>query len=111
MYASAGDSELKEKAEGLVAQLADCQKAHQNGYLSAFPEEFFDRLREGRQVWAPFYTYHKIMAGLLDMYVHCGNDQALAVAEGMARMGRPLAGEHQRRAHAANPANRIRWHE
>jgi len=84
MYSSAGDHELKEKADGLVAQLADCQKAHQNGYLSAFPEEFFDRLREGRQVWAPFYTYHKIMAGLLDMYVHCGNDQALAVAEGMA---------------------------
>jgi hypothetical protein len=85
MCASAGDSELKEKAEGIVGQLADCQKAHQNGYLSAFPEEFFDRLREGRPVWAPFYTYHKIMAGLLDMYVHCGNDQALAVAEGMAR--------------------------
>ena len=84
MYASAGDSELKEKADGIVIQLADCQKAHQNGYLSAFPEEFFDRLREGRPVWAPFYTYHKIMAGLLDVYVHCGNDQALAVAEGMA---------------------------
>ena len=84
MHSSAGDQELKEKADGLVAQLADCQKAHQDGYLSAFPEEFFDRLREGRQVWAPFYTYHKIMAGLLDMYAHCGNDQALAVAEGMA---------------------------
>jgi hypothetical protein len=84
MYASAGDSELKDKANALVTQLADCQKAHQNGYLSAFPDEFFDRLREGRPVWAPFYTYHKIMAGLLDMYVHCGNDQALAVAEGMA---------------------------
>jgi DUF1680 family protein len=85
MYASAGDDELKQKADGLVAQLADCQKALQNGYLSAFPEEFFDRLREGRNVWAPFYTYHKIMAGLLDMYVHCGNDQALSLAEGMAR--------------------------
>jgi DUF1680 family protein len=84
MYASAGDGELKDKAEGLVAQMAECQKAHQNGYLSAFPEELFDRLREGRQVWAPFYTYHKIMAGLLDVHVHCGNDQALAVAEGMA---------------------------
>ena len=84
MYASAGDGELKNKADGLVAQMAECQKAHQNGYLSAFPEELFDRLREGRQVWAPFYTYHKIMAGLLDVYVHCGNDQALAVAEGMA---------------------------
>jgi hypothetical protein len=85
MYASAGDGELKDKANALVTQLADCQKAHQNGYLSAFPEEFFDRLRERRPVWAPFYTYHKIMAGLLDVYVHCGNDQALALAEGMAR--------------------------
>jgi len=84
MYSSAGDQELRDKAVGIVSQLADCQKAHRNGYLSAFPEEFFDRLREGRPVWAPFYTYHKIMAGLLDMYVHCGNDQALAVAEGMA---------------------------
>ena len=84
MYASAGDRDLKDKADAIVAQLADCQKAQQNGYLSAFPEEFFDRLREGRKVWAPFYTYHKIMAGLLDMYAYCGNDQALAVAESMA---------------------------
>jgi DUF1680 family protein len=84
MYASAGDTELKDKANGMVSELAKCQKAHQNGYLSAFPQEFFDRLREGRRVWAPFYTYHKIMAGLLDMHVHCGNDEALSVAEGMA---------------------------
>ena len=85
MYASAGDGELKDKAGALVAQLAECQKAHQDGYLSAFPEEFLDRLREGRRVWAPLYTYHKIMQGLLDQFVHCGNDQALAVAEGMAQ--------------------------
>ncbi len=84
MYASAGDDDLKTKADEMVSQMADCQKALRNGYLSAFPEDFFDRLREGRHVWAPFYTYHKIMAGLLDMYVLCGNDQALAVAEGMA---------------------------
>ena len=83
MYAGAGDDELKVKADAMVAQLADCQKALLDGYLSAFPEEFFDRLREGRKVWAPFYTYHKIMAGLLDMYALSGNDQALAVAEGM----------------------------
>ena len=44
----------------------ECQQP--NGYLSAFPEEFFDRLRADRPVWAPFYTYHKIMAGLLDMH-------------------------------------------
>jgi len=84
MYASMGDSELKEKAESMVAQLAACQKAHVDGYLSAFPKEFFDRLRQGRDVWAPWYTYQKIMAGLLDMCVYCGNDQALDMAERMA---------------------------
>ena len=44
----------------------------------------FERLVEGKPVWAPFYTYHKIMAGLLDMYVLTGNTDALKVAEGMA---------------------------
>src|SRR6202012_5028735 len=55
------------------------------GYLSAYPTELFDRLSQGREVWAPFYTYHKIMAGLIDMYQLTGNTDALAVAEGMAQ--------------------------
>jgi DUF1680 family protein len=83
-FASTGDDELKSKADALVAELGKCQEAHKNGYLSAFPVEFFDRLRQGRRVWAPFYTYHKIMAGLLDMHTHCGNAQALEMAERMA---------------------------
>jgi uncharacterized protein len=40
---------------------------------------------EGKPVWAPFYTYHKIMAGLLDMYLLTGNTDALKVAEGMGQ--------------------------
>lgn len=84
MYAATGDEGLKRKADALVADLAACQKANGNGYLSAFPISFFDRLREGKPVWAPFYTLHKILAGHLDMYVHTGNEQALATAEGLA---------------------------
>lgn len=84
MYSATGDVELKEKANALVTSLAACQKALNSGYLSAFPEEHFDRLREGRRVICPFYKYHKTMAGLLDMYVHCGNDEALDVVVGMA---------------------------
>ena len=53
--------------------------------LSAFPTDLFDHLAQGKPVWAPFYTYHKIMAGLLDMYALTGNSDALQVAEGMAR--------------------------
>ncbi|MGB6393543.1 MAG: beta-L-arabinofuranosidase domain-containing protein [Candidatus Acidiferrales bacterium] len=84
-YATSGDSTLRSNGEAVVDQLAKCQKAMQNGYLSAFPETFFDRLSEGQPVWAPFYTLHKILAGNIDMYTYCGNEQALANAEGLAQ--------------------------
>lgn len=83
-----GDGELAARGEAIVAELAKCQRVRGNGYLSAFPEEFFDRLREGRRVWAPFYTLHKIMAGLLDMHTLCGSTVALEVVEGMAEWTR-----------------------
>ena len=84
MYASTGDEDLNKNAALVVSELAKCQTSMKSGYLSAFPIEFFDRLRERQEVWAPFYTIHKIMAGLLDMYVYCGNEQALDTAEKMA---------------------------
>ena len=54
-------------------------------YLSAFPPDLFEKLAQDKPVWAPFYTYHKIMAGLLDMYLYTGNTDALQIAEGMAQ--------------------------
>jgi DUF1680 family protein len=84
MYTSSGDEDLKRNANLVVAELGKCQAALKSGYLSAFPVEFFDRLRERQQVWAPFYTIHKIMAGLLDMYVYTGNEQALNMVQKMA---------------------------
>jgi DUF1680 family protein len=84
LAAGLGDEAVKARGNVMVAELAKCQQAIGNGYLSAFPMEFFDRLREGKRVWAPWYTLHKIMAGLLDMYTHCGNAQALDVLKGMA---------------------------
>ena len=86
MYAATGDERIKAKADAIVSGLAECQKAlGRSGYLSAFPETFFDRVESVRQVWAPYYTIHKIMAGLVDMFEFCGNGQALDVVEGMAR--------------------------
>jgi hypothetical protein len=85
MYASTGDQEVKAKGGYMVAELAKCQQRLTGGYLSAFPTEFFDRLNARQQVWAPFYTVHKIMAGMLDMYQHCDNKQALDVLQGMAK--------------------------
>jgi len=84
MYASTGNVELKQKVDYIVGELAKCQEAlpskgYNAGYLSAFPESFIERAEQGKKVWAPWYTLHKIMAGLLDAYEYCGNKQALDV--------------------------------
>jgi len=102
LWASTGDKEAKAKGDEIVAELAKCQEKLGGGYLSAFPLSLFDRLDKlsGRPPvsrdtatpppvsetlpWAPFYTLHKIMAGLFDMYSLAGNQQALKVLEGMA---------------------------
>ena len=85
MSASTGNDRIKANADYVVAELAKCQKAlGPSGYLSAYPEEFFDRVFSVRRVWAPFYTLHKIMAGLVDMYEQTGNAQALETVEKMA---------------------------
>jgi len=79
-YASAGDGELKHRGDMLVKGLAQCQaRLNQGGYLSAYPASFYDRLQKGENVWAPFYTMHKLLAGLYDMHVHAGSAQALTV--------------------------------
>jgi hypothetical protein len=84
-WAATGDEELRRKADAIVAELSRCQDAlGPTGYLSAFPEEFIDRVVEEKKVWAPWYTLHKIMAGLLDMSTLAGNRQALEVVEKMA---------------------------
>ncbi|WP_245730282.1 beta-L-arabinofuranosidase domain-containing protein [Micromonospora pallida] len=86
--ANTGDAELAAKGARLVAALAECQVAAAKtgstpGYLSAFPETAFDDIEAGKNVWAPYYTIHKIMAGLLDQHVLLGNAQALTVLLGM----------------------------
>jgi uncharacterized protein len=83
--AGSGNADLKNRGNEMVGGLNACQKKNPQGYLSAYPTDLFEHLVEGKPVWAPFYTYHKIMAGLLDMYTLTGNTDALQVVEGMAR--------------------------
>ncbi|MEF8787886.1 MAG: beta-L-arabinofuranosidase domain-containing protein, partial [Planctomycetota bacterium] len=83
-YAGTGNEMMKEKAQKAVAGLEQCQQAlDKGGYLSAFPESLVDRALNREDVWAPFYTLHKVFAGLLDVYRYCGSDRALRVAKGM----------------------------
>jgi len=83
--AGSGNTVLKARGDELVSGLAACQKKIGTRYLSAYPTELFERLAQGKPAWAPFYTYHKIMAGLLDMYQLTGNTDALQTAEDMGQ--------------------------
>ena len=76
-------SPLRQKADSIVDGLAEVQQHYGTGYLSAFGEGLIDRNIQGKSVWAPFYTLHKILQGLIDQYRLCGNEKALAVARGM----------------------------
>ncbi|MPY56109.1 glycoside hydrolase family 127 protein [Streptomyces spongiae] len=88
-HAGTGESAYAAKGRALVSALAECQRAapaagFTRGYLSAFPESVFDQLEAGGKPWAPYYTLHKIMAGLLDQYRLSGNREALDVLREMA---------------------------
>jgi hypothetical protein len=92
MYASTGDPAMKARTDYLVSELAKCQAASpaagfNAGYLSAFPESYINDLISQSQnsyFSVPWYTLHKVMAGLLDTYQHTGNTQALTVLTNLA---------------------------
>lgn len=72
---------LKERVDYIIDELAACQDANGNGYVSAFPTSFLDRVENGQAVWVPWYTIHKILAGLVTAAEYGDNEKALQVAE------------------------------
>lgn len=60
MWASTHNVDLQEKMSAVVSALSDCQNKIGTGYLSAFPPELFDRFESLKEVWAPYYTIHKV---------------------------------------------------
>jgi hypothetical protein len=89
MAVATGDASFRTNVHYMVAELAKCQDAlKQDGYLAAFPAAAFDRVEgtpgPGGGVAVPYYTVHKIMAGLLDAHRYLGSTQALDVAVKMA---------------------------
>jgi DUF1680 family protein len=85
MYRATGDLAMKGRADFIVTGLTKCQAALGGGFLSAFPQSDFDTIEtkfEG--AWAPYYTLHKILAGLLDVQRYCGNADALDAAVRLA---------------------------
>jgi len=93
MYASTGDQEIKKRVDYLVSELAKVQQKHGDGYAGAIRTEVWKKTFSGNievHQWGlgggyvPWYVLHKTYAGLIDAYVHAGNQQALDVARTFA---------------------------
>jgi DUF1680 family protein len=82
MFASTGHDEMKQRVRYIVAELKECQDAGKTGLVCAFPDNTaqIDNMVAGRRsVGVPWYTLHKIFAGLRDSYLFCDNAQAREV--------------------------------
>ena len=86
MYDATGNEALKRKLDYAVDELARIQSLDSEGYVSGFPRACFDQVFTGEfevepfslsGAWVPWYSIHKIYAGLLDVYRITGNGQAL----------------------------------
>jgi uncharacterized protein len=80
MFVLTGDTALYRKGEYVVQELRKCQLQIGTGYVSAFPDEYLDRVENIESVWAPYYTLHKILAGLFDFHMYSDNAVALEIA-------------------------------
>lgn len=94
-WAATGNEEFRRRVDYIVAELAECQRAHGDGYLAAFPggRKVYAEVAAGNirsagfdlnGLWVPNYTLHKLFAGLRDAWRLAGNAQALEVARGLA---------------------------
>lgn len=76
-YGTTKDTYMYERILYIIEELSLCQ--FESGYLSAFPEEFFDRVENEIPVWVPWYTMHKLISGLNVAYVYTKIPLALKI--------------------------------
>ncbi len=113
LIAEDADTLLSHRINYIIDELAVCQQKQGGKYLSAFPESEFDTLEKKYSgVWAPYYTFHKIMQGLLDVYTLTENKKAYQILLNMAdyveaRMAKLPAEEIEKILYSAeaNPTN------
>jgi DUF1680 family protein len=96
MYQTTGDKRFLERVNYIVDELKKLQESDGNGYIGAFPNGkkiLENEVSKGdirsqgfdlNGIWVPFYTQHKMMAGLRDAYRLCGNIDALEVEKRFA---------------------------
>ena len=94
-YAVNQDPRFKERVDYIVGELVACQANRRDGYIAAMPDgdRVWSEIKNGEirskgfdlnGLWAPWYTHHKVLAGLIDACRLTDNQPALKVAEKFA---------------------------
>ncbi len=77
-YASTHDPRFKQRLDYIISEMAEAQRAYGDGYIGALPELELSTMRGFKQgkvevkdaftfkdgAWVPWYTQHKVLAGL-----------------------------------------------
>ena len=83
LYAQTGDTDAKSRIDHIVDVLRAAQQKQGTGYIGAFGDGALTTAENDGSGWAPYYTMHKILQGLIDAYVYGGNETALTAASDM----------------------------
>lgn len=96
VYQATADDRFLQRVNYIVGELKQLQSSDGKGYIGAFPKGkkvFEEEVAKGNirakgfdlnGIWSPFYTVHKMMAGLRDAHELCGNNDALEVEKKFA---------------------------
>ena len=85
-FAATSDQRFKDRVNYIVSELRECQDAFGTGLICAFPDgatQLENSLGGKPFVGVPWYTLHKIFAGLRDAFVNVGNRDALLILSGL----------------------------
>jgi len=93
MYNVTHDEQLKSKLDYALDELETVQNFDADGYVSGFSRACFDEVFSGEfevghfslgHSWVPWYSIHKIYAGLIDVYNLIGSEKALKIVVKLA---------------------------
>jgi len=81
MYAETGDEGVRQKADQIVDELAECQRLNGGEWVGSIPQKYLYLMADGENIWSPQYTLHKTLMGLFDMYRWTGSRKAFDILD------------------------------
>ena len=93
-YRETKEKKILNKIQYMIEELGKCQDAishiegYHEGYLGGIEESQYDALENFAhypEIWAPYYSLHKILAGLLDCYQYTYIEKAKQIAERLGK--------------------------